>query len=230
MRRSTRHAGRRDRSTTVTRGVRGMLATVLALGSTALAADDCSDAELVEAGRSVAFDTTTATPSPTEFDPALCGGSFFTGLGPDVWFRLDLRSSGVLRLSTCDPAGFDTDLSLHAGSCDALVMLACNGDAVADRACQPRYSALEVEIESPGEHLVRLGGFDGTVGRGTLQVEFEPSCPADFDGDGIVEGRDLGRFFVEWGECEGCRADLDGDGIVGGADLGRLFQFWGPCP
>ena len=56
-------------------------------------------------------------------------------------------------------------------------------------------------------------------------------CPADFNDDGVVDGNDVGLFFVEWGcsEPNPCPADLNQDGIVDGNDLGLLFVEWGPC-
>ena len=32
-----------------------------------------------------------------------------------------------------------------------------------------------------------------------------------------------------WGACSGCAADVNGDGIVNGADLGLLLGAWGAC-
>ena len=54
-----------------------------------------------------------------------------------------------------------------------------------------------------------------------------PRCPEDLDGDGRVNGADLGVLFTQWGQ--GGTADFDGDGIVGGSDLGALFAAWGDC-
>ncbi|NCF40521.1 MAG: hypothetical protein GWP75_10440 [Planctomycetia bacterium] len=56
-------------------------------------------------------------------------------------------------------------------------------------------------------------------------------CPGDFNGDGVVDGADIGILLAEWGSCaKGCIADVDGDGDVDGADLGRFLALWGPCP
>ena len=52
-------------------------------------------------------------------------------------------------------------------------------------------------------------------------------CTGDFDGDGVVNGGDLGVLLASWGSSSG---DLNGDGIVNGADLGALLAVWGPCP
>jgi hypothetical protein len=52
------------------------------------------------------------------------------------------------------------------------------------------------------------------------------SIPADLDGDGLVNGADLGLLLSNWGPSD--FGDLDGDGIVGGADLGLLLAAWAP--
>ncbi|MBL9149259.1 MAG: PQQ-dependent sugar dehydrogenase [Phycisphaerae bacterium] len=53
------------------------------------------------------------------------------------------------------------------------------------------------------------------------------AVPGDIDGDGIVNGADLGILLGSWGKCTApCAADLTGDGIVDGGDLGSLLGFW----
>jgi len=54
-------------------------------------------------------------------------------------------------------------------------------------------------------------------------------CPADFNGDGTVDGADLGLLLAEWGTSN-CPFDLNGADGVDGADLGILLAAWGPCP
>lgn len=55
-----------------------------------------------------------------------------------------------------------------------------------------------------------------------------PACPVDLNGDGIVNGSDLGILLAFWGtDCP--LADLNEDGIVNGADLALLLSAWGPC-
>lgn len=49
----------------------------------------------------------------------------------------------------------------------------------------------------------------------------------DLNGDGAVNGADLGLLLGAWGACGGCAADLDGDGAVTGSDLGLLLGAWG---
>ena len=56
-----------------------------------------------------------------------------------------------------------------------------------------------------------------------------PSNPADLNGDGFVDGNDLGLLLAAWGVCGGtvCPADLNVDGFVDGNDLGLLLAAWG---
>ena len=52
-------------------------------------------------------------------------------------------------------------------------------------------------------------------------------CDGDLDGDGLVDGTDLGIVLAAFGT-EG-PGDLDGSGLVDGKDLGLLLAAWGPC-
>lgn len=55
------------------------------------------------------------------------------------------------------------------------------------------------------------------------------ACPADFDGDGRVDGADLSEMLAAWGS-SAIDQDLDEDGMVGASDLGLLASAWGQCP
>lgn len=50
-----------------------------------------------------------------------------------------------------------------------------------------------------------------------------PPAPADLNGDGVVDGGDLGLLLASWGTPN---ADLNGDGTTDGADLGILLSEW----
>jgi hypothetical protein len=58
----------------------------------------------------------------------------------------------------------------------------------------------------------------------------KPSCPADLNGDGVVDGADLLILLSDWGTCPGCASDLNSDDVVDGADLLILLSEWGECP
>jgi len=52
-------------------------------------------------------------------------------------------------------------------------------------------------------------------------------APTDLNGDGVVDGADLGLLLGAWGQEGPTLADLNGDGVVDGADLGTLLGGWG---
>lgn len=56
----------------------------------------------------------------------------------------------------------------------------------------------------------------------------EPTCPADINGDDVVNGADLSLLLTAW-ETSSVEADLDQDGNVGGSDLALLLNAWGSC-
>jgi hypothetical protein len=55
-------------------------------------------------------------------------------------------------------------------------------------------------------------------------------CPADLNGDGVVNIADLLVLLQSLGPCPGCVADINGDDSVGSSDLAILLANWGPCP
>lgn len=55
-------------------------------------------------------------------------------------------------------------------------------------------------------------------------IDCTASNPADIDGDGMVDGADLGALLAGWGTAS---PDLDGSGAVDGSDLGLLLAAWG---
>lgn len=80
------------------------------------------------------------------------------------------------------------------------------------------------------------GSFDFVSSPVTVDIEYGRSTvtllvtavpvPGDVNGDGVVDGADLGILLSAWGECVECAADLNGDGVVDGADLGMLLSAW----
>lgn len=163
--------------------------------------------------------------------PAACNegsGLLFTN---DIWFRYSPQRAGTARISTCLDATFDTRLAVYADSCPPVELLACSDD---DDSCEASgsSSSMSLPVECGQTYLIRVGG-RGMQGFGTLLIS-EPdgrrcACEGDLNGDGIVDGGDLGSMLGQWGACPGCEADLNQDGVVDGNDLGALLGLWGPC-
>jgi hypothetical protein len=77
------------------------------------------------------------------------------------------------------------------------------------------------------EYRVRAEDRAGNVGESdTVFFETGGECGSgpDLNGDGLVDGADLGLMLVGW--ASGGPADLDGSGTVDGADLGLLLVAW----
>jgi hypothetical protein len=58
--------------------------------------------------------------------------------------------------------------------------------------------------------------------------ECESACPADVNGDSIVDVLDLLAVLAAWGAAGGPE-DINGDGIVNVLDLLEVLGAWGPC-
>ena len=76
------------------------------------------------------------------------------------------------------------------------------------------------------------GGRDTTVEAAVDDVRIqslfcERPMVGDLNGDGLVNGADMGILFVAWGQASpGNMADIDGNGMVDSADLGQLLIHW----
>ncbi len=181
-------------------------------------------------------------------------GKTSTSVPRDVdWYRLpDIRDGPlVIRLETEFPAR----MLIATGSCEGPVGI------LDRRPVDPcGTDEWVVDLPEGDFHLIVEAGADGRSLRSGLPCdEIDPDdppdddeeplprtyglhyllelactavpCRADLNGDGIVDGVDLGLLFAAWGACPGsCPADLDGDGTVDGQDLGGLFVGWGECP
>ncbi len=112
---------------------------------------------------------------------------------------------------------------------------------IASSAAEWRSFDAEIDVEDADSILVRFVASD--LGDGSLVEaaidDFSlterscpdgPECPGDLDGNGMVDGADLGAMLAGWGDCQGCSGDFDGDGRIDGLDLGQFLASWGLCP
>ncbi|MBL9148293.1 MAG: hypothetical protein JNM94_06315 [Phycisphaerae bacterium] len=83
----------------------------------------------------------------------------------------------------------------------------------------------------PGKAYVWSVGYGSTRFNDTVTVKVADiiPCPADLNGDGLIDGADLAILLGSWGPCLGCNADFDLSGMVDGADLAVLLGAWGEC-
>jgi len=86
------------------------------------------------------------------------------------------------------------------------------------------------ETDDRGETIHELWteqGKSAPVAMDSMEIQLRPGNPADLNGDGLVNGADLGLLLIAWGS-PGPAGDLNNDGIVNGADLGLFLVGWAP--
>ena len=117
------------------------------------------------------------------------------------------------------------------------------GDGGVDRESERYWRKLVYDGVDPFVHTRFVADACNLAGQATPyqremeEIEFTPatfldrtsSCPADFNGDGSVDGIDMGAFLGRW-DTNDPQFDLDGNGVVGSADLGLMLGGWGDCP
>jgi hypothetical protein len=129
----------------------------------------------------------------------------------DMWYAYVATGTGTLTVSTCG-ADYDSKMVAYTDCPTG------DGQAIAcaDDECgvQARMVVPVVEGEN---YLIRVGGFGGWTGSGTLTLSFALPCPPDFNGDGFLDFFDYDDFVncFETGTCpDGRTADFNGDGFV----------------
>lgn len=94
----------------------------------------------------------------------------------------------------------------------------------------PEIGVWTVRINAPAVNMGPQGYAIVTTGA-VLDADLIGPCPADLNGDGIVDTSDLGLLIVVYNSVSGGPADINSDGIVDTADLGLMLQSFGaPCP
>ena len=213
-------------------GVSSLEATVTVLVGELPFPDECVTATALTNG-TWDFTTIGGTTSADLYDDVACTGTYLGDMFSDVWFTYQACADGPLTVSTCDLVDFDTDIVIYEGGCDAMVQIACNGDAAN---CAGYSSIVSTTVTNGSMYLIRVGGWDAiSAGTGQILVDGPTGdcggtpCPADLDGDGTVAVADLLLVIDQWGVLGG-PADITGDGIVDVSDLLELVGTWGPCP
>ncbi|MBT4530231.1 MAG: hypothetical protein HOC27_03415 [Phycisphaerae bacterium] len=133
--------------------------------------DECDDATVVTLGEFY-FSTSNSSPSIPEPSDLQCADSYLEwGFSPDIWARWSSPDSGVATFTTCDIDSYDTSIVLYEGNCSNQV--ACNGDAENDPACQQYYSEIVFTVSANTNYYIRIGGWQGTTGDGTLTITLD---------------------------------------------------------
>ncbi|MDY7108574.1 MAG: matrixin family metalloprotease, partial [Planctomycetota bacterium] len=157
-------------------------------------------------------------------EPNLCTFDGYSHIESDVWFRYWPGCTGQATVDVCE-SDYDTKIAVYEAVCPTGPdqAIACDDDG-----CNPQ-SIMTFPVVEETFYYIRIGGYYGAEGSGTMVISCEPDeqCPADFDGDGDVDTADLLYLLAAWGTPDG---DVDGDGDTDTADLLALLADWGDCP
>jgi hypothetical protein len=182
------------------------------------------------------------------FTPIACGetvcGTVWTGGSRDTdWYEITVGQTTQVTWTVS--SDFPSELFVVTGTCDGTYTLAASAFG---GNCQPE--AIQVELD-PGTYYLYvapgttrapvnngIGCFDSEgefVNGGAYEGRYHATatcaltCPADFDGDGLVGVTDFLLLLAAWNTNPGGPPDLDGDGTVGITDFLLLLAAWGPC-
>lgn len=147
--------------------------------------DDCNWPFNATLG-SNSFDTSNATSSSPLPDDSMCAGTSLDWgkANQDIWFKFNPSSDGSYNFTTCDSSSYDTSMVLYKTDCSNQV--ACNGDWSGDDGCQPYYSTIEFTLTAGANYYIRIGGWQGESGQGTLTIseagngDLQGACCIDY--------------------------------------------------
>jgi hypothetical protein len=151
------------------------------------------------------------TDGPVE---ANCGFGFGDlQINQDVWYTYFATRSGVTTINTCANTNFDSKIGIYLGTCPTgpNSAITCNNDAC-DLLSSISFNATAGQI-----YTLRVGGFVGNAGSGTITIIPPPPCRVDFNDDGFLDFFDFDDF-VNCFESEICppgkTADYNNDDFV----------------
>lgn len=125
--------------------------------------DSCSSPTMIQSA-STAFDNTAATTTGSIGVASTCDASDFQ---LDVWFCYAATCTGSVSISLC-PGDFDTMLAVYDGcTCPTRSGLGCNDDGCNTFGAG---SQLVFPAVAGQGYLVRVGGWQGDEGRGTILI------------------------------------------------------------
>ncbi|HYE61306.1 MAG TPA: hypothetical protein VD997_04860 [Phycisphaerales bacterium] len=138
--------------------------------------DTCAAATNVGAGTTTFSNANANTDGLAE--PGQCVVNNYTQIGADVWFRYTSGSctTGPTTISTCG-SNFDTKVFVYPGtSCPSApgTVIACSDDSNTCGA-NSLQSSLTFQHAANTSYLIRIGGYNGATGNGTLTIT-PPSC------------------------------------------------------
>jgi hypothetical protein len=160
-------------------GFNGVRLKLMTQKSISLPNDGCRGQILVTDG-DTPYSTIGATTDGPE-EPSTCNFSFYSDIGSDIWYRYAATCGGNLTVDLCNSdvdlcnGDFDTKLAVYDGCGQCPVSsppLQCNDDS----ACGRR-SRVTVPAVLGHCYTIRIGGYQGVQGTGTMRVSCDVPPP-----------------------------------------------------
>ncbi len=144
--------------------------------------DDCSDAITISDEVTPFSNVSATTDGPSE--PELC--TFFgePDIASDVWYRYTASCTGTVTVNLCG-SSYDTEVALYNDCPTQEAAVACNDDSCG------RQSEVTAQAVTGETFLVRVGGYSGAQGEGTISVGCTGSGGGGCSADGDCDDGDL---------------------------------------
>jgi hypothetical protein len=157
-------------------------------GAAAAAADFCPDASTVGLG---AYPFTTVG-AGRYLNTNSCNNEVGS---PDVYFRFMPPATGLATVDTC---GCSFDSILRVFSSCVTGEIACNDDACSTSTGFNTASRVSFRVTAGMPVIVRIAGYNGASGSGTLTIAEHADCAPDFNHSGGLEVQDIFDFLSGW--------------------------------
>ncbi len=140
----------------------------------------------------------------------------------DAWLVYSPTGSGVLSVSLCDAASYDTSLVVYEGNdCASLTQVACNGDTSVETGCQAYYSGVYDIPVTGADIYIRIGGWQAAQGPGTCTITFADDSVASCC---LPDGSCMDMLSVD---CVAAGGSYDGSIMCADADCPQPYS---GCP
>ncbi|MEK6702391.1 MAG: hypothetical protein AABZ53_09020 [Planctomycetota bacterium] len=148
--------------------------------------DFCANAPSIGEGTLAFSNVNATTDGPTESGCVISGD---TQLGSDIWYRYNPGCAGAVTITTCGSA-FDTKIAVYNGcpvGPDSAII--CNDDSAACGAGSLQ-SSMTFNATAGASYMVRVGGFNGATGTGTMSITnagcLPPTPPSNDECSGAI--------------------------------------------
>jgi len=140
-------------------------------------------------------------------------------IAKDIWFRYIAPCSGTTRFSTCG-SSFDTKIAIYTPCpTDDNQALGCNDDSCGLQ------SSIDVFLTAGSGYLVRVGGYHGAVGTGTLRID-SFQCPPPANDNCSSTWWALTEAFAAGGTTH--PASVDGSATLGNSNAPDVWYIYTP--